>query len=100
MLGIHLVGYGINRLGVTRYTPQWGRTCTLSESNNNSQPYLPNLLKVSIVPTMSNSLEVLANLIFLAEHAANDPLKVCEYMKMADAQLQVLSGILKTLKTV
>jgi hypothetical protein len=70
----------------------------LSESNKNSQPYLAKLLQVSIVPTMSNSLEVLANLVYLAEYEAKDPLKVCEYMKMADAQLQVLSGILKTLK--
>ena len=47
---------------------------------------------------MSNSLEVLANLIFLTEHYSNDPVKVCEYMKMADVQLKLLSDIVKTLK--
>jgi hypothetical protein len=70
----------------------------LSESNGSSPLYLAKLLQVSIVPTMSNSLEVLANLVFLTEHYAKDPVKVCEYMKMADAQLKVLSGIVKTLK--
>jgi hypothetical protein len=71
----------------------------MSDSNGDPTPHLQGLSKNSIVPAISNSLEVLANLVYLTEHEANHPLKVCEYMKMADAQLQVLYAIVKRLKS-